>query len=397
MKNYHEILGLERDASPEAIKARYRELAKKYHPDLNKSPNAQERFIEITEAYEVLISPKLQRGFQHTHDIFDENDIRSAREKASRAARESAHRYARMKYEKFVEEQEAFKRSGWYDTVLFLHYAFRILVFPLFFLFAALPLVNSEVSSDVSGYVAFWILALLLLFYFLNNRKGYFRLGKFYYSLSHLTSLFTEASTHPTADCYYCKGKKANALPVKITLFRIIKIELMSFYGVAGQQRTGMKRKTRDIRIPRSRKALVIHSILPFFKIGTVVVFVLSLRHGPLRDYAIFLGLPAGGLLSSCLLLATGTKSKASYLLSYGMLIKLLFWVLAILFFNKRALLLVFFDPLIEASLRFISDGLFRPMLRQYKPLEVLFEHDYQLYLELPVWSALVPFFRWLF
>ncbi len=53
-KDYYEILGVSRNATKEEIKKAYRELALKYHPDRNKSPDAEEKFKEISEAYAVL-------------------------------------------------------------------------------------------------------------------------------------------------------------------------------------------------------------------------------------------------------------------------------------------------------------------------------------------------------
>lgn len=53
-KDYYGILGVARDASDDDIKRAYRKLARKYHPDVNPEPEAQERFKEINTAYEVL-------------------------------------------------------------------------------------------------------------------------------------------------------------------------------------------------------------------------------------------------------------------------------------------------------------------------------------------------------
>lgn len=56
-KDYYTILETSRDASQDEIKQAYRRLARQYHPDVNKSPDAEERFKEINEAYEVLSDP----------------------------------------------------------------------------------------------------------------------------------------------------------------------------------------------------------------------------------------------------------------------------------------------------------------------------------------------------
>jgi curved DNA-binding protein len=53
-KDYYEVMGVPRDATPDDVKRAYRRLARKYHPDVSKEPDAEERFKELGEAYEVL-------------------------------------------------------------------------------------------------------------------------------------------------------------------------------------------------------------------------------------------------------------------------------------------------------------------------------------------------------
>ena len=53
-KDYYEVLGVQRTATADEIRKAYRKLARKYHPDVNKNKDAEERFKELSEAYDVL-------------------------------------------------------------------------------------------------------------------------------------------------------------------------------------------------------------------------------------------------------------------------------------------------------------------------------------------------------
>ena len=62
-RDYYKILGVPRNASQEDIQRAYRKLARSYHPDLNSDPVAEDRFKEISEAYNVLSDPATRRRY----------------------------------------------------------------------------------------------------------------------------------------------------------------------------------------------------------------------------------------------------------------------------------------------------------------------------------------------
>jgi molecular chaperone DnaJ len=75
-RDYYEILGLDRNASSEDVKKAFRQIGKKYHPDVSTEADAQQRFQEANEAYQVLSDPEKRRAydrFGHAGVNFDPN------------------------------------------------------------------------------------------------------------------------------------------------------------------------------------------------------------------------------------------------------------------------------------------------------------------------------------
>src|SRR3989344_8571872 len=80
-KNYYKILGVPKEASQEEIKKAFRQLAKKYHPDVNQgNKESEEKFKEINEAFQLLGNPdKKQQYDQYGSSAFSQEDLRGFR------------------------------------------------------------------------------------------------------------------------------------------------------------------------------------------------------------------------------------------------------------------------------------------------------------------------------
>ena len=99
MYNYHKILGISSNASIEEIKKAYRQRAKELHPDRNKSPNAHEHFILLSEAYEYALNDHGSGRIKHKHAAPKQDWQTQQREEARARAR--AH--AKMQYEEYIK------------------------------------------------------------------------------------------------------------------------------------------------------------------------------------------------------------------------------------------------------------------------------------------------------
>lgn len=163
IEKYYDILGVTDKATINDINHAYRNKAKILHPDKNKSPDAHEQFILLTEAYEYLINQK--KGNTKVEQVeqpavsYDEWQRENREE-----ARESARQYAQMQYEEF-------KKTDYYK--------------------------KSEAAGIVFGQFYFFILLLLMLApmwgYFLHGVPGLF-VGVFisFVSVHYWADLFME-------------------------------------------------------------------------------------------------------------------------------------------------------------------------------------------------------------
>jgi DnaJ-class molecular chaperone len=84
-KDPYEILGVSRDASADEVRRAYRGLTRKHHPDTNPDdPQAEERFKELTEAYEVLANPEKRRNYDESFRAASQRRRKSPRTQEGR-------------------------------------------------------------------------------------------------------------------------------------------------------------------------------------------------------------------------------------------------------------------------------------------------------------------------
>jgi DnaJ-class molecular chaperone len=113
--NYYEVLGINNDANIEQINSSFRKLALKYHPDHNKEPNAEEMFIKILEAYEILKEPskrkvyneilnKSKNKYQGYTPNNNENEKENNFHNWQNTAREEGKKYSKASYEEFKKK-----------------------------------------------------------------------------------------------------------------------------------------------------------------------------------------------------------------------------------------------------------------------------------------------------
>ena len=94
-RDFYEVLGVSRTATADEIQRAYRKLARSYHPDVNKDPSAEDRFKEISEAYDVLVRPRDPRRVRPLRARTSARSPTTSTDAAAARARAAARRHGR--------------------------------------------------------------------------------------------------------------------------------------------------------------------------------------------------------------------------------------------------------------------------------------------------------------
>ncbi len=139
MKNYYQILGVERSATQVEVRKAYRALAKQLHPDVNGNEDARTRFIEVHQAYEFLMDEAQRRNYDKlvsedriSQEELDKRELiyklwveHQQRQATRRTAMESYH---------LTEERNPFEKKFWsginlvYNVIFLILFAYMIIL-----------------------------------------------------------------------------------------------------------------------------------------------------------------------------------------------------------------------------------------------------------------------------
>ncbi|CAH0383380.1 unnamed protein product [Bemisia tabaci] len=112
-KDYYDILGIPRNASPQEVKKAYYQLAKKYHPDQNKTdPNASKKFQEVSEAYEVLSDDTKRKQYDSWGQTSEEMDRQGRSSPGSQGpGRQGSYQtYGEWQFHSSIDPEELFRK-----------------------------------------------------------------------------------------------------------------------------------------------------------------------------------------------------------------------------------------------------------------------------------------------
>lgn len=158
ISEYYNILGLPLNSSLEEIKKAYRKQARLYHPDINHSPEAKDKFIMVTEAYDFLMANH-EKGQLNDQDYF--RIVEEWRKYRQDRSRQRARYYARSSF-------VSFKNSKYYRSTKILNassviFTFAIALIVLIFTVSGyvLKLKNPEPGTEITTLISFILLLIM--------------------------------------------------------------------------------------------------------------------------------------------------------------------------------------------------------------------------------------------
>lgn len=240
--HYYSILGIDENATLDEIRQAFRNRAKQLHPDKNKSPDAQQQFIALTEAYEYALAAKTQK-FKRYVSPFE--NLEKQRQKERAEAIRKAQEYARMRYEEF-EKTEAFQTIN----------ALNIILDHFIFLVACLMLIGIPVVItylyNVTGFILSGLFLLALARPVFGFIKPYFNAGKLWLAFMMLveTYFFRGVLLTLTTLFIFMKIGLQTMLPVYITLGILIIPTLLAYYIVLRKEESASRAFTSFCLVP---------------------------------------------------------------------------------------------------------------------------------------------------
>ncbi len=286
-KDYYQVLGISRDAGNASIRNRWRELARKFHPDHNPGdPTAEEQFKEILEAYRILSDPALRKRYDH-----------GALDRPGSVKEPTHYFYASCNEKKvkcFEEVHLTYTYSG----------NGRTLIKPDLsdFFTTGSPFVAHR-SVVLEGNI---VKETHLTYIICPMKAGELTIGKASINIQ-LNRLESESFTLQVLPniCQFTKNTEANGKPFKIT---------MHYEFLPGEEpfRISEKKKNHTILVPRSRSAYLFHGIGSGLKAVCTLYGLIMLSQ--YFDFNFLAGMACGNLIGgiNCTIMyrLAGVRSK---------------------------------------------------------------------------------------
>jgi hypothetical protein len=406
-KDYYSILEIPANSGEAEIHRAYRRLAKKYHPDVNKSPDAQINFIEITEAYEYLISHIQNRNLQEWKDREYRYNVNF--EKFREETRKKAQQQARMRYEEFKKQNEAFQKSGLNDFFLFMKILTRILAILLTCFLVVFPIFMSLFYDPllILLLLVLWPFAFIIAWFIYDHRKNYFMPGKFYYNLEEIKKVFNQINI-TDEKCFYIPGKPGTSKPYRLELLKVKDIKLKM--GGFRQYNANYITEKKTILIPRSRKAFIVHATTSAVKILSILSSVIFMDISSMVWRFIF-GFFIGVIIGKIIHVIANSRSNNSYIICPGFLIRLTAWLTLIFFLSAIRIepfniitsdfiyfaitaIIIFDCLLMQLTNIILGKYSSKPVFKQSTETENLFNLGYSAYHDIPIVSVIFPLFK---